>query len=309
MSKKNPVLRLASVFALSLALVGATPAESPVADAAQANDTEQVRTLLRQGADANAAQSDGLTALHWAALNGNAQMVDLLLYAGATVEPLTRVGGYTPLHLAARSGHAGVVEKLLAGGAEVDAWTTTGVTALHFAAAGDFHESVRLLAAAGADVNAGDGFQHRTPLVFAAQANATRAIEALLAAGADPSVTTELKNYVARSEIDSDERARRARIRAAQAGEDQVSNDNSDRIQAQTPPDTAAADPDEEEEEKAEEEKPKEKKPEEPPIRALSSTEQIGVQGGFTALHYAARQGNLEAAELLLDGGADIAER
>ena len=306
MSKKNPVLRLASVFALSLALVGATPAESPVADAAQANDTEQVRTLLRQGADANAAQSDGLTALHWAALNGNAQMVDLLLYAGAPVEPLTRVGGYTPLHLAARSGHAGVVEKLLAGGAEVDAWTTTGVTALHFAAAGDFHESVRLLAAAGADVNAGDGFQHRTPLVFAAQANAARAVEALLAAGADPSVTTELKNYVARSEIDSDERARRARIRAAQAGEEPVSNDNADRFQPQTPPDTAAADPDEEEEEKAEEEKPKEKKPEEPPIRALSSTEQIGVQGGFTALHYAARQGNLEAAELLLDGGGDM---
>ena len=41
-------------------------------------------------------------------------------------------------------------------------------------------------------------------------------------------------------------------------------------------------------------------------MKALSSIEQIGVQGGFTPLHYAARQGHLATAELLLDGGADI---
>jgi ankyrin repeat protein len=118
MSKKNTGLRLASVVALSLLLVGAAPAESPVADAAQANDVEQVRSLLRQGADANAAQTDGLTALHWAALNDNQEIAELVLYAGGAVKPLTRVGGYTPLHLAARAGHTSIVTTLLEAGAD-----------------------------------------------------------------------------------------------------------------------------------------------------------------------------------------------
>jgi ankyrin repeat protein len=308
---RNTALRLASVFALSLLMVGAVPAESPVADAAQANDAQQVRALLQQGADANGAQADGLTALHWAALNDNPEVVGLLLYAGATVRPLTRVGGYTPLHLAARSGHVNVVRALLDAGADPNEWTTTGVTALHFAAQANDGASVRALAAAGADVNATDRFQSRTPLVFAAGRNATDAISALLETGADPSITTELKDYTARNQFDDDERARRARIRAAEVGGEPVSNDNADLLGQQTrgrtPPDSAqAADRPEREKPAETEEKKEEAKPAEPPIRVLSSTEQIGVQGGFTALHYAAREGNVEAARLLLDGGADI---
>jgi ankyrin repeat protein len=304
MLKKITAYRLAGVFALSLLLVGAAPQESPVADAAQANDAAEVRTLLQRGADANGAQADGLTALHWAAMNNNTEMVDLLLYAGATVKPLTRVGGYTPLHLAARSGHNEVVSALLAGGADANEWTTTGVTALHFAAQGDFTETIQALIAAGADVNAADHFQSRTPLVFAASRNATNAVSALLEAGADPSIMTDLKDYTARSELDSDERARRSRIRAAQSGEEPVLNDNQDRLRQFLTPDSAAADSTAAEgEEEAEVE---EEEPAEPPIKALSSTEQIGVQGGLSALHYAARQGNIEAAELLVQGGADI---
>jgi ankyrin repeat protein len=305
MSKKITAYRLAGVFALSLLMVGAAPFESPVADAAQANDAAQVRTLLQQGADANGAQADGLTALHWAAMNDNKEMVDLLLYAGATVKPHTRVGGYTPLHLAARAGHAAIVSTLIAAGADPNQWTGTGVTPMHFAAQGDFDETIRALAAAGGDVNAQDHFQHRTPLVFAASRNATNAITALLEAGADPTIVTDLKDYTARNQIDTDDRARRARIRAAESGGDVVQNDNQDRLgqlQAPATPDSAAADETEDEEEVEVEEE----EPAEPPIKALSSTEQIGVQGGFAPLHYAARQGNLEAAELLVSAGADI---
>ena len=59
-----------SLLGLSLlVLLAAKPADSPVADAAQQGDAQIVRTLLQQGEDVNAAQSDGLTALHWAALN------------------------------------------------------------------------------------------------------------------------------------------------------------------------------------------------------------------------------------------------
>lgn len=310
MSKHSTMIRLFSILGVSLALAAATPLESPVADAAQAGDIDQVRALLQQGSDVNAAQADGLTALHWAAMNNHGDIIDVLLYAGATVKPLTRVGGYTPLHLAARAGHAEIVTKLVAGGANPDEWTATGVTAAHFAAQSNSGETIRALAEAGADLNATDEFQNRTPLVFAASRNSTDAMAALLELGADPSIQTDLKDYTARNDYDRDERARRARIRAAEAGEDVVQNDNADRFaqlqrQQQTPADSTQAEEDEEEaaEEEVEEE---EEKPEEPPIRALSSTEQIGVQGGFTPLHYAARQGHIESATLLLDNGADI---
>lgn len=310
MSKQSTMTRLASILGLSLVLAAATPPEAPVADAAQAGDIAQVRALLQQGADVNAAQADGLTALHWAAMNNHGDIVDVLLYAGATVRPLTRVGGYTPLHLAARAGHAEIVTKLVAGGADPNGWTTTGVTAAHFAAQSNSGATIRALAEAGANLDATDGFQSRTPLIFAAARNSTDAVAALLELGANPSIQTDLNDYTVRNDFDRDDRAHRARIRAAEAGEDVVQNDNADRLaqfqgQQPTPPDSAQAEEGEEEEEAAEEEK-EEEKPAEPPIRALSSTEQIGVQGGFTALHYAARQGHIESAQMLLDHGADI---
>jgi len=43
-----------------------------------------------------------------------------------------------------------------------------------------------------------------------------------------------------------------------------------------------------------------------PKLERLSSTEQIGTQGGFTALHYAAREGHRDAARFLVQAGADI---
>ncbi len=330
MLKQNSTIkRLTSILGVSLLLTGATqPKESPVADAAQTGDIAEVRALLQQGADVNAAQTDGLTALHWAAMNNHGEIIDVLLYAGATVKPLTRVGGYTPLHLAARSGHAEIVTKLTAAGADPDEWTTTGVTAIHFAAQANSAETIRALAEAGANLDAPDEFQNRTPLVFASARNSTDALTALLELGADPSVQTALKDYTSLDANDRDDRAHRARVRAAEAGEEVVQNDNADRFaqlqrqQQQTPPDSSQSaeedvewdedledqslNDDEEESDSSDEEEQADETPAEPPIRALSSAEQIGVQGGFTPLHYAARQGHLESAEILLDNGADI---
>ena len=44
-----------------------------------------VRALLKQGVDVNAAQGDGMTALHWAARQGDVELAQMLLYAGANV--------------------------------------------------------------------------------------------------------------------------------------------------------------------------------------------------------------------------------
>ena len=43
-----------------------------VADAARAGDRAAVDKLLRAGADVNAPHGDGMTALHWAAMKGDA---------------------------------------------------------------------------------------------------------------------------------------------------------------------------------------------------------------------------------------------
>jgi hypothetical protein len=71
--------------------VGAARSDSRVADAAMEGNREVVRALLTEGADVNAAQGDGMTALHWAARRGDASMVQMLVYAGANLKATTRL--------------------------------------------------------------------------------------------------------------------------------------------------------------------------------------------------------------------------
>ncbi len=76
----------------------AEAARRPVADAAQRGDREAVKALLKHATDVNAAQGDGMTALHWAAMNGDVELAQMLVYAGANVKATTRIGAYTPLY-------------------------------------------------------------------------------------------------------------------------------------------------------------------------------------------------------------------
>ena len=197
-------LAVASLFALALsALVAAAPSPSPVADAAMKGDRDAVRALLKQGADVSAAQGDGMTALHWAADRGDAATAEMLVYAGANVGAVTRIGQYTPLHLASRSGSASVVAALLKAGASASARTTTsGVTPLHLAAAAGSAEAATLLLEHRADANARESEWGQTPLMFAAAQNRVATIKVLLARGADPTITTRTIDIGHESQMD-----------------------------------------------------------------------------------------------------------
>jgi ankyrin repeat protein len=203
---------------LAMLLAASIPAanvRAPLADAAEKSDRATLRTLLKQHADENAPQADGMTALHWAAYlddletakllvsanvkatnhygvtplslacqNGNTAMVELLLDRGADPNTTLR-GGETVLMTAARTGKAGPVKALLSRGATVDAKERRGQTALMWAAADGHAEVVELLLKAGADFRTALPDSGFTPLFFAARDGRADVVRAFLKAGAD----------------------------------------------------------------------------------------------------------------------------
>lgn len=201
---------------LVAARVGAVDRDLRLVNAAQRQDWETVRALLKTKVDVKTPQGDGATALHWASHADNLQIVDLLLDAGAdanaanahgvtplwlacenasvaVVERLVKAGaqvnatlpvqGETVLMTAALSGNVGIVKTLLDHGANVNAVTAiSGQSALMWAASQGHHDVVRLLIERGADVHARSkgGF---TPMLFAAQQGDIDTARMLIAAG------------------------------------------------------------------------------------------------------------------------------
>ena len=152
--------------------------------AAAFGSVDAVRTLLDGGADARAASSSKVTALHWAATSFEKTL--LLLAAGADVNVATQLGR-TPLMIAASAhGTAPVVKLLLSKGADVNAADTVGVTPLIAAAAVNNGEAARLILARGASVNAVARIgQSATPLLGAAIQGNVPLMRLLLDAKAD----------------------------------------------------------------------------------------------------------------------------
>ena len=171
-----------------------------VVTAAMNGDLEAVRNLIREAADVNTSLGDGTTALHWAAEKDDAEMAQLLIYAGANIRATTRIGGYTPLFMAARRGAAPVVDVLLKSGSDVNVAAINDMTPLMFAALSGDRESVRLLVEAGADVNAREAEHGQTALIFAAAYDRADVIEELVEHQADLDLETELQEPAKRPE-------------------------------------------------------------------------------------------------------------
>ncbi len=304
-----------------------------VVDRAQAGDLEGVRELLRRGSDANSAHGDGMSALHWAVRNSDAELARMLLYAGANVEARTRIGGHTPLLVAARAGDARMIEVLLEAGAEVDGATHNGTTPLMFAAASGVVAAVDALLAGGASAHSRERSYGQTALMFAAANNRVGSIERLLASGAEHCATSHI---VDAASLESEDRAARARKyalaeatsealaklereRAKARGEEVEAqeDDTTEAVTVEDPNDGLRADDPEKmpgmtraerrAARRAARAKAKggEEQAEKPP-RPLSYGQLVGRVGGLTALHFAARQGHGKAVAALLDGGADI---
>ena len=300
-------LRSLSVLCLSALLSGAVPPEAPVADAAMRADLDKVRILLKGGADVNVAQGDGMTALHWSAENRSVEMAAMLIYAGANVEAVTRIGGYTPLHLASRSGSAAIVQELLEAGANPTvASSAGGATPLHFAASASSRGSVISLLDHGAEIDARESAWEQTPLMFAASLGRTEIVELLLSRGADVSVTTSAVYLPALQDEDRAARQRRDKVLDGFRAQN-VSGSESWRpspTEVQAAMESSRIDP---EESANPEEEGEDAYNEQVGVPGGNSyADLVGTMGGTTALIHAVREGHLETVGVLLDHGADI---
>jgi len=330
---------------VALASAATTP-KAPIADAAMQGDASVVRRLIAQGANVNAAQGDGMTALHWAAERGDSAIANMLLRAHANVKAVTRIGNYTPLHIASKSGSGAVVRALLKAGSDPNAATTSGATALHLAAASGNVDAVTALLDKKADINARESEWGQTPLIFAAAEDRADVVRTLLKRGADASIRTTAVNlteeaaqeqaatrrrnevfasFLPKAKRDSmlaaaaqqaKEAAQAQPVAAAQGGIGTPDTPRQGRQGGAPAPSTDGLTPSQIQEAivagRTVMTTPMAKAAAEEADTAdgqvAGYASSVGSMGGLTALHHAVRQGNLAAVVALLDGGADINE-
>ena len=171
-------------LALILTSSTAALAHSDVADAAMQRDNAAVRRLLQTGADVNAGQADGATALQWAAYHGDAELAEALLEAGANPAVPNR-NGSTPMWLAANQGDAMMLETLLEGGAEANEVLPLGRRPLMLAARSGRVDAVTVLLDHGADPNASETQRGTTALMQAADQGHADVLSVLIEYGAN----------------------------------------------------------------------------------------------------------------------------
>jgi uncharacterized protein len=288
MSRKS----LLVIGALALVLTtGVRAANAPVADAAQQGDRDAVKALLKDAADVNAAQGDGMTALHWAAVKNDADLAQMLLYAGANVRAMTRIGNYTPLILAAKSGNAAVMATLVAGGADVDSKTSNGTTALMLAAASGNTDAVTLLLDYGADIDAKESTRGLNAAMFAAASNRAPVVSVLAEYGADLAAESDVVD------LNSLDRKK--------LGEILFGNPQ--------PPPPAGGRGNEGAQQQAQQQQQGRNVPGGRGFqgkagidRQYQLNELVYAQGGLAPIHLAARQGHIATVAALLDGGVNV---
>ena len=168
-------------LALTIFLLATGPL--PLIDAVKNVDREAVRSLLKQGANVNATQADGTTALHWASYRDDLESADLLIRSGANVNARNDLGA-TPLWAACQNGSESMVGRLLTAGANPNAALLWGETPVMVAARSGSPAVVELLAAQGANVNA-RAARGQTALMWAVAQKHPEVVKVLLANGAD----------------------------------------------------------------------------------------------------------------------------
>ncbi|RAK79301.1 ankyrin repeat domain-containing protein, partial [Aspergillus fijiensis CBS 313.89] len=107
---------------------------TPLHGASSSGQTEAVELLLQHGANLYHQSLDEKTALHRACQGGHVETARALLQrAGADIHARSHIDEWQPIHFSALAGNAECVELCLKYGAQVNARTQSGQTPLHHA--------------------------------------------------------------------------------------------------------------------------------------------------------------------------------
>jgi WD40 repeat protein/ankyrin repeat protein len=158
-------------------------------------DSPVLTLLLEKGADVNAMDNQGNSALSYAARQGRIEVVRFLLDHGAKASEPVGTGGKSLMN-AAYDGHTEIVRLLLDRGADPNTtnasyYKTEGSTALMAAVQGGHIDIVTLLLDRGAQVNATAIYGHWTALTLACIRGDAELVKLLLARGANVNVRTD----------------------------------------------------------------------------------------------------------------------
>jgi ankyrin repeat protein len=176
---------------LALVLSAGTLDPPPLIEAAKTGDLETLRTLVQEGADVNAIEGDGSTALLWASHRDDMAAVELLIEAGANVDAANDLGA-TPLWVASQNGSALIVERLLDAGADPNAPLRHGETPLIAASRAGSSDVVEMLLSHGADPDA-TGPRGQTALMWAVVGRQSDVVGVLVEHGADVHARSEVR--------------------------------------------------------------------------------------------------------------------
>jgi len=140
--------------------------------------------LIRENADVNERSADGTTALHWAADQGDLELVNLLLERGADAGAVNDYGA-TPMSVAAVEADPAIIGALIAAGADVESANAEGQTTLMVVARTGRIATAELLLERGADPNATESWGGQSALMWAAAQSQPGMIRLLLENGAE----------------------------------------------------------------------------------------------------------------------------
>ena len=223
------------------------------------------------------AGSIGDTRLSDAAMKGDVALVQSLLKQNIDVNA-AQGDGNTALHWAAYREDVEMTRLLIQAGADLQAKTRIGnVTALHLAATNGNAAIIELLLKAGADVNLSNG-NGTTPLMLASASGKTDAIKVMLDHGADPNARdiangqTPAMFAAARNRAPAIKLlAERGAILTLMSKVNEVKSNTNKKANGGT--------------------------------EALTNS---ALVGGNAPLHFAARDGQMDAVKALVEAGADV---
>jgi ankyrin repeat protein len=279
-SSRNAVICVVALLAATSAQVSRAAASSEVANAAMADNKADVRSLLAKKADVNVQQADGATAIQWAVRNNDLELTDLLIAAGANVKTPNHYGA-TALSLACISGNAAMIGKLLKAGADPNEQLPQGETALMMASRTGAVDAMKVLLEHGANVNAKETLRGTTALMWAAEQGHADAVRLLIEHGADANAASAaIVQKGARPNLGATVTRPPGGVRPPAAPADKVKIAAAPAIVANTGTegDNAAA-----------------------AANAGAAFLQVGKVGGMTALDYAAREDDLDCAQILVE--------